>query len=57
MISNKELLAQYVVFSINLKMYRKKLGYTQEKFAEKCDLSISYIKQIESGKEFKNITL
>ena len=30
---------------------------TQEMLAERSDLSTSYIKQIESGKEFKNISL
>ena len=40
----------------NIKYYRLKANMTQEQLAEKSDLSVSYIKQIESGKEFKNIT-
>ena len=40
----------------NIKYYRLKSNMTQEQLAEKSDLSVSYIKQIESGKEFKNIT-
>lgn len=40
----------------NIKYYRTELGLTQEQLAEKSDLSVSYIKQIESGKDFKNIT-
>lgn len=40
----------------NIKHYRKKLNLTQEQLAEKSDLSVSYIKQIEAGKEFKNMT-
>jgi transcriptional regulator with XRE-family HTH domain len=30
---------------------------TQEELAEKSDISISYVKQIESGKDYKNISL
>ena len=30
---------------------------SQEELAEKSDLSISYIKQLESGKIFKNLSL
>ena len=30
---------------------------TQEALAEEADLSISYIKQIENGIEFKNVSL
>ena len=36
---------------------RKQSKWTQEQLAELSDLSTSYIKQIESGKEFKNLTL
>jgi len=57
MIDNKDLIDQYSVFSRNIKIYRKKCLLTQEMLAEKADLSISYIKQIESGTEFKNISL
>ena len=48
---------EYINLINNIKLYRKKLGMTQEEFAEKCEISASYIKQIESGKEYKNITL
>ena len=46
----------YITLVKNIKYYRIKANLTQEQLAEKADLSISYIKQIESGKEFKNIT-
>ena len=39
-----------------IKLARTKAEYTQEQLAEKSDLSVSYIKQIEAGKEFKNMT-
>lgn len=57
MINNKNLSEQYNIFSNNVKYFRIKRKLTQEQLAEFCDLSTSYIKQIESGKEFKNVTL
>lgn len=57
MINNKELNSQYTIFSDNVKYYRKQSGLTQENLAEKADLSISYVKQIESNSEYKNISL
>ncbi len=57
MLGNKELAQQYNTFSNNIRFFRKKRQLTQEQLAEQCDLSTSYIKQIESGKEFKNVSL
>lgn len=57
MISNKDLLKQYQVFSNNIRLNRRKLNLTQERLAELSDLSISYIKQIESCKGYRNLTL
>ena len=57
MITNNLLNEQYDTFRENVKYYRKRLNLTQEELAEKSDLSISYIKQIESNKEFKNVSL
>lgn len=57
MITNKDLLKQYQVFSNNVKKIRKRKNLTQEELAEIADLSISYVKQIESCKDFKNLTL
>lgn len=54
---NNDFLNNYNIFSNNVKYYRNKLNITQEKLAEKANCSISYIKQIESCKEFKNVTL
>jgi transcriptional regulator with XRE-family HTH domain len=56
MITNNLLHEQYDTFKKNIKYYRKKLNLTQEELAEKADLSISYIKQIESNKEYKNVS-
>lgn len=38
------------VFGTNLKKYRNKLGFSQEKFAEKCGLHRTYISDIECFK-------
>lgn len=57
MITNNILNEQYNIFRENIKYYRKNSNLTQEELAEKADLSISYIKQIESNKEFKNVSL
>lgn len=46
----------YTILVKNIKYFRLKSNMTQEQLAEKSDLSVSYIKQIEAGKEFKNIT-
>lgn len=57
MITNKDLLKQYLIFSENVKNIRKSKNLTQEELAEISDLSISYVKQIESCKDYKNLTL
>lgn len=57
MTTNKDLLRQYLIFSNNVKNIRKQKNLTQEELAELSDLSISYVKQIESCKGFKNLTL
>lgn len=56
-ITNNDLDKQYMNFVNNVKYYRKQLGMTQEKLAEETGLSVSYIKQIESCKEYTNVTL
>lgn len=55
--NNNDILNNYNIFSDNVKYYRHKLHITQEQLAEKANCSISYIKQIESCKEYKNVTL
>ena len=57
MTTNKDLLKQYLIFSNNVKTIRKEKKLTQEELAEYSDLSISYVKQIDSCKDFKNLTL
>ena len=57
MYSYEELWTEYMKFSKNVKTYRHMRCLTQEQLAEKANISISYIKQIEAGKEVKNVTL
>ena len=57
MITNKDLNNEYSLFARNIKLNREKLKMTQEELAEKADISISYIKQIERGKDYKNLSL
>lgn len=47
---------QYLILIENIKYYRKQQNLTQEQLAEIADLSSSYIKQIESTNNFKNIS-
>ena len=56
-LKNKELITEYNIFCKNVKYYRNLKKMTQEALAEEADLSISYIKQIESGIEFINVSL
>lgn len=57
MITNKDLNEQYSLFAHNIRRNRKRKNLTQEQLAEKCDISLSYLKQIESVNEYKNVTL
>ncbi len=41
----------------NVKKYRKKRGYSQQLLAEKCDVSVGYISEIEIGRKFPSHTL
>jgi len=40
------------IFAANLKENRRKKGLTQEKLAEKADISLRYIAMLELGKSF-----
>lgn len=57
MITNKDLNEQYSLFAQNVKKYRCSQHMTQEVLAEQSDISISYVKRIESGNEYINISL
>lgn len=51
-----EVYDEYNNLCTNIKSYRLRNNLTQEKLAEKAKCSISYIKQIESKKDFKNVS-
>lgn len=57
MITNKDLNEQYSLFARNIRRNRKRKNLTQEQLAEKCDISLSYLKQIENVNKYKNVTL
>ena len=40
------------MLSANMKLARKRLGYSQQGLAEVCDVSTSYIGEIEIGRKF-----
>lgn len=48
---------EYLTLVENIKSYRKYKNISQERLAELADLSSSYIKQIESARDLKNLTL
>ncbi|MCL2802277.1 MAG: helix-turn-helix domain-containing protein [Treponema sp.] len=41
----------------NMKIYRKSLGFSQEKLAEKVDTATNYIAAIEAGRRFPSISV
>lgn len=45
------------VLAFNIKLYRKNLGLSQEKLAEKLDIAANYIALIETGKRFPSINM
>lgn len=54
--NNRYIADNYNILISNIKYYRKINNLTQEQLAERADLSVSYIKQLESGHTYKNIT-
>ena len=45
------------VLASNMKLYRKKLGFSQAKLAEKADVTDNYIALIETGKRFPSVEM
>ena len=44
------------IFKQNLKYYRKKKGFTQEKLSELCGISSDYLSEIERGRKTPSFT-
>ena len=45
------------VLALNMKFYRKKLGISQAKLAEKANIADNYIALIETGKRFPSVKM
>jgi transcriptional regulator with XRE-family HTH domain len=45
------------VLASNMKFYRKKLGISQAKLAEKANITDNYIALIETGKRFPSVSM
>ena len=45
------------IFIQNLKEFRKKEGFSQQKLAEFCDTAPAYIAQIETGRKFPSMEM
>jgi transcriptional regulator with XRE-family HTH domain len=45
------------ILSVNMKVYRTELGFSQARLAELVNTATNYIAQIESGKRFPTDTM
>lgn len=45
------------IFTENLKYYRKIAGFTQQQFAEKCEIATNYLSEIERGQKFPSVEM
>jgi transcriptional regulator with XRE-family HTH domain len=52
-----EMFVDYLAIGQRIKRARKAKGYTQEKLAEKLDISIVYVSKIENGKTKLNLEM
>lgn len=43
------------IFTENLKFYRKNAGFSQQQFAERCEISTNYLSEIEREQKFPSI--
>jgi transcriptional regulator with XRE-family HTH domain len=48
---------RYITMGLKIAYYRKKCGYTQEKFAELIDKSVNFVGQVEGTGTIKGISL
>lgn len=54
---SKENELKYIQLGLNISYYRKLQGYTQEEFAELCNISRSHISSLEAPNIVYNISL
>ena len=45
------------VFTKNLKFYRKKMCYSQQQLAERCNIATNYLSEIERGQKFPSVEI
>lgn len=45
------------IFTENLKYYRRKAGFTQQQFAEKCEIATNYLSEIEREQKFPSVEM
>ena len=57
LISGWEMTDLRKVLASNMKFYRKKLGISQAKLAEKANITDNYIALIETGKRFPSVDM
>ncbi|MCL2264969.1 MAG: helix-turn-helix transcriptional regulator [Treponema sp.] len=48
----KQMVSIREILALNLKEYRRKIGYTQEKLAEKAGISANYLSMVEISRKF-----
>ena len=48
---------KYITLGLKIAYYRKKVGYTQEVFAEKIDKSVNFLSQVEGTGTVRGVSL
>jgi transcriptional regulator with XRE-family HTH domain len=57
LLSGREMTDLRKVLASNMKLYRKKLGFSQAQLAEKANVADNYIALIETGKRFPSVNM
>lgn len=45
------------ILKLNLKLYRRRKGFTQHQLAEACDVSQSYVGELEIGRKYPSLQM
>ena len=48
---------RYITLGLKIAYYRKKRGYTQERFAEKVGISLNFLAQVEGTGTVRGVSL
>jgi len=57
LLSGREMTDLRKVLASNMKLYRKELGISQAKLAERANITDNYIALIETGKRFPSVSM